>query len=155
MNIWGISNDAVSRADEIIPQLENPKKILDICCGEGLTLSKIKKAFPDCYCLGIDITDFPQWKDSEAEFRTIDLVDFIKTNEEFDYVLMLNSFRNWEGETKDALVKWLTENIRYFITSTNLPYVKKVIGSDVKNIDLELYDLSKQSQDYRSDGTNR
>lgn len=144
--IWGIEEldspdqllRGVERADHIIRaigKLQNNRfdfSILDIACGDGGVLNRIKEEYPQCKELGIDINYFDSWKDIKARTQQISLQEFMKTDAEqkWDYVLMLNSYRNTPPAFKKEIDAWLKQNAKYFITS--LPWEYKYIGVDAK-----------------------
>ena len=95
---------------------------------------------PKAQCIGIDIDENENWRHwTGVQFEKIDVMEKIKENKLYDIVIMLNSFRNWNSPDREKFVNWLDDNTKYFITSTNLPYRKSVIGKDFYNVDMELY----------------
>lgn len=75
----------------------NPKKILDIGCGTGVTTVRLAQLYPSARVIGVDMSPVPVerlWKDipSNVEFITGDIKHLIAAGEEpfkqesFDYV---------------------------------------------------------------------
>ncbi len=71
--------------------------------------------------------------------------NLVKNNEHYDVVMMLDSYRNWEGEVKEKFDRWLSKNVTYFITSgENAPrWHSEKIGEDVKYFPLYFYHVNK------------
>lgn len=139
--IWQNDGEgSINRARDIISALEKLKlpesfRIVDIACGNGKIISEIKQAFPNCEAYGNDILDFDWGKD--VTFICAPLQEFIKNNKGFDVIIMLNSYRNWEGKEKDDFDVWLKQNTKYFITS--LPWTNvETIGKDTWDTDMQL-----------------
>ncbi len=118
MRIWGdqdVPND--TRPDRIVELLKTLDlaedfSIVDLACGKGDVIKAIKIAFPEANALGVDIDTFPEW---DTSFKREDMMDFIKQPSRWDVVLMLNSYRNWEGSDEVAFDKWKKDHTKYFI----------------------------------------
>ncbi len=138
MKLWNTDDvEAPNRHIDIINELKtlglpNDFSIVDIACGEGRVLKEIAKAFPQCRPLGVDIED-KHW--GIDYFKVMAVQDLIKSPNTFSVVLMLSSYRNWRGVTKNAFDDWVRTS--HFITS--LPI--KVIGKDNKDFPLVRYQL--------------
>lgn len=143
MRIWGdksLPHDY--RARVIIPKLKEldlPLKfsIVDLACGHGTDIEEIQGAFPYANALGIDIDEFPEWKDKSVRFKKEDMMDFIKMPSRWDVVMMLNSYRNWEGSDRVAFDDWVKDHTKYFIASGNRDG-GEIIGTD-DGYDLKLW----------------
>jgi ubiquinone/menaquinone biosynthesis C-methylase UbiE len=118
--------------------------IVDIGCGSGTIISKLQEKYPEAQCIGVDIDTHSLWIESKAKMIQMDIMDFIKQDNKYDVVLMLNSFRNWNSPERLVFTEWLDKHADKFITSTNLPYRKTVIGKDYHNVDLESYEINKR-----------
>jgi len=141
MKLWGYNAaDRYARADEIIAaitKLNLPEdfSIVDIACGDGGVLNKVKEAFPQCKAFGFDIEPPPE----AVNVTQGDLQDFIKDNHNhYDIVMMLNSYRNWHGKAKLDFDEWCSFHTHYFITSLK----GRQIGIDTHDFPLMLLDMS-------------
>ena len=151
MRFWGIdTNDSPKRIMEIVSairKLNLPKdfSVVDIACGYGSVLIGISKDFPESRLLGIDINSYWEWDGHPDKFRKQSVQEFIKIDQEYDVVMMLNSYRNWDGQEKVLFDYWLKKNVRYFITSTEktkeLDYPNESIGQDSCGFELKLYTI--------------
>lgn len=141
MKYWGIEPTYDSgRMIEIYEAVKDlpVESVLDCCCGEGLILDGLSWVMPASY-VQFDIESYPEWQKLHAKPFIADVADFIQTDQKFDLVLFLNSYRNIEtGFDKEAFNKWLKKNAKYFITSDG---EGEVIGTDVKGHKLTLQKL--------------
>jgi 2-polyprenyl-3-methyl-5-hydroxy-6-metoxy-1,4-benzoquinol methylase len=81
-----ILNDICKHIKEM--NLSNIKKILDIGCGQGALLEKIKGIFPDAELTGIDYSSFSEWKESGITFIQHDCnTNLPNTIGEFDLII--------------------------------------------------------------------
>lgn len=122
----------------------NIERVLDIACGVGLIAESLSWVMPSTF-EQFDIEEYPEWKHLVIRPTVKNLDDFIKKDDAFDLVLMLNAYRNWDEEPRNRFNKWLKRNARYFITSYEgenpVSNNWEVIGKDVKGHDLKLYTL--------------
>jgi hypothetical protein len=142
--IWGIEpvNDD-KRADCIIAALQNFEweSMVDIACGEGVVPRYVKKEFPDHEVAGVDINQYRTWGGERARFIQMPLQEFIRDDRMWDVVVMLNSYRNWEGPEKQAFNAWLDAKAKYFITSGKFRRGGTRIGMDLHDFPIKLYKL--------------
>ena len=121
MIIWGDkSGVSTSRTEALLKALRELNlpvnfSIVDIACGQGTDLESVLDSFPYCNALGIDILEFPEWEGKSARFKKEPLQDFIKMPSKWNVVMMLNSYRNWEGSEKVAFDEWKKTHTEYFI----------------------------------------
>lgn len=144
--IWGLEPYYdPGRAIEIYEAVKDLHitSIVDIACGVGIVLESLAWVI-DADCEQFDIEEYPEWKHLVIRPTKRDLTEFIKTDEKFDLVLMLNSYRNWDEEPRERLNQWLIRNAKYFITGGEYGPNKygKVIGTDVKGHKMKLYDCA-------------
>jgi hypothetical protein len=144
MKYWGYNDyqDYPERCESIINEVQGDNEIVELACGSGQVISKLKE-LTNAHCIGVDIQEHPFWKESKAEMIKEDIMDFIKRKGQYDTIIMLNSFRNWNMPEKTEFENWLKGHAKKFITSTDIRYKKKVIGKDTYDLDLELYYLDK------------
>lgn len=116
----------------------NIKRVVDVACGVGLIAEGLSWVIPYTTFQQFDIEEYPEWQHLRVKPTVRDLNEFIKTDESFDLVLMLNSYRNWDDEPRGRFNEWLSRNAKYFISSG---IDGKVIGKDVKGHDLVLKTL--------------
>lgn len=145
--LWNVDGyQADKRGSQIAAALEEldlPEdfSILEAACGYGNVLNDIVANFPDCKPLGTDLVSYDEWDLMDVPLEVKPLQDLIKKNQKWDVVVMLNSYRNWEGELKEQFDAWLTKNATYFISSgdnhPDWPYQE--IGLDTHNITLKLF----------------
>lgn len=144
--VWGLEPYYdPGRAIEIYESVKDLeiKSIVDIACGVGIVLESLGWVM-DANCEQFDIEEYPEWQHLIIRPTKRDLMEFIETDEKFDLVLMLNSYRNWDEEPREKLNQWMKRNAKYFITGGEYGpnETGKVIGTDVKGFKLKLYDLS-------------
>ncbi len=160
-DLWGIesNSDTPERLIfiyEALVKLNLPSNfsIVDIAGGRGVVLNGIAGIFPECKPTIVDITSYDyDWGKHRQSIKQIvmPLQEFIKvTDEIYDVVMMLNSYRNWGKneklpqriESKNNFDKWLIEHAKYFITSgATLPYEQgEIRGYDFKGT-LQLFKL--------------
>ena len=159
--LWGIERTS-NRPErlvyiyEALKKIDLPKnfKLVDIACGYGVIVDGLGALFPDATISGVDIVKYKQW-DMISDFFGVKMIqmplqDFIKLDNKYDVVMMLNSYRNWTVQknmnkrsvAKYNFDKWLLSHAKYFITSKgNLTYKKIIIGSDFRGYEIELYTL--------------
>lgn len=161
LKLWGIErrSDTPERIVfiyEALMKLNLPSNfsIIDIAGGRGVVLNGLAGLFSECVPTILDIKKYEyDWKRHNKHIRhtVMPLQDFIKQSEEmYDVVMMLNSYRNWKAnkdnpnriEDKNNFDKWLVEHARYFITSgANLPYERgEIRGHDYRET-LQLFKL--------------
>lgn len=120
MRIWNddeLKNDTRgARICELLEtlQLEKDFSLVDLACGRGDAVRDIGAHFPEANILGVDIQSFDEWAKG-GRFKKEDMMDFIRQPGRWDVVMLLNSYRNWEGSDKVLFEKWLGEHSRYFI----------------------------------------
>jgi hypothetical protein len=140
--VWGIGKTYDSgrmiQIYEAIKDLEF-NSLVDIACGQGIIADGLKWVFPNKEITQFDFWEYPEWVNLSVVPYREDVMDFIKKEKQYDVVLFLNSYRNWDE--KEEFNKWLYGHARYFITSgeNNIKREKKVIGVDAKGYKLELY----------------
>lgn len=88
-----------------------------------------------------DINAYPEWKHLSVESEVKDVMDFVKEDKKYDLVLFLNSYRNWDDESRRKFDKWLNNNAKYFITSGNSREGGEIIGNDGRGFPLKLYEI--------------
>jgi hypothetical protein len=145
--IWGLeSYYDPGRAIQIYEAVKDLgiKRTVDIACGVGLVAESLSWVIEGTF-QQFDIEEYPEWKQLVIRPTVNDLTEFIKKDEKFDLVLMLNAYRNWDEEPRTEFNKWLKRNAKYFITSyegeNHVSNNWKVIGTDVKGHALKLYEL--------------
>lgn len=157
-SLWGIErfSDTPERMIfiyEALKKLNLPEdfSIIDIAAGRGVVLGGLVGIFPQCNASILDIVKYDyDWAKLPRRVKryVMPLQKFIKNSDKvFDVVMMLNSYRNWNGdktgEVKRGFDEWLFSHARYFVTSgANLPYEQGEIGGyDYKNGALQLFKL--------------
>jgi len=148
--LWNIDDYKPDRRGaqiaEALEYLDLPDdfSLLDVACGYGNVLQDVAVNFTDCNPLGIDIEEYDQWGLWDVPFRKVSLQEFIEKDENWDVVIMLNSYRNWKGKSRDNFDAWLERNATYFISSgDNHPkeWNYEEIGLDTHGIPLKLFTL--------------
>lgn len=121
------------------------ESILDVACGVGLILESLSWKIPCHKYHQFDVEQYPEWKSLVISPQKEDLFEYIKRDDSYDLVLMLNAYRNWDEEPREEFNRWLKRNAKYFITSYEgeNPICDNwsVIGKDVKGHDLKLYKI--------------
>ena len=107
--------------------------VLDIACGDGIVLWQIHKAFPESACYGVDCNkgEFPAHsmveRDGVRLYKGYIQHLFKKDSEQpFDIVLMLNTYRDWKAadlrgheiDLPDLANRWFERNGSYVILTT-------------------------------------
>lgn len=107
--------------------------VLDIACGDGIVLWQIQKAFPQSACYGVDCNkgQFPAHAMVERDGVRISkayIQHLFKSDSEepFDVVLMLNTYRDWKAadlrgheiDLPDLANHWFERNGRYLVLTT-------------------------------------
>jgi hypothetical protein len=138
---WNM-DDPRCRAASIIDTLQDmdengllprPFTVLDLCCGDGVVLMQIGRAFLDARCYGIDILSYPSHRIAERKggcsFYKVPLQRLIEAEPPMfvDACVMLNTFRGWdkadlspkEYDLPEKTLRWLKQWCRYiFVTAT-------------------------------------
>lgn len=107
--------------------------VLDFCCGDGVVLFQIGRAFLDAQCYGIDLLRYPAHRIAETRggcaLYKVPLQEVVKTEPPriIDVAIMLNTFRGWDKAAlspEDAYLPqqtlaWMHQYCRYiFVTVT-------------------------------------
>jgi SAM-dependent methyltransferase len=139
-------------------QIPHDFSILDICCGDGLVLWKIKKEFPGAYCYGIDInknvpdTHAMVQNDGVKLYRVSIQRLFVSIPPQiFDVATMLNTYRGWhsailrgsEQTLPEQADVWLAKNSFHSIVTMNADQI--VAWSDREGFSI----IGKGEQDSR------
>lgn len=105
---------------------------LDLCCGDGVVLLQIRRAFVYSMCYGIDLLTYPTHAAAEkmgVMFHRVPLQKLVeaKPPNTIDVCIMLNTFRGWDKadlQSEDCnlpskTIAWMRSHCRYiFITAT-------------------------------------
>ena len=154
-------DDERSRPFRIVRYLREHtfENILDICCGDALVLSAIKRKFPEAHCYGVDLNIGAVPHQEEAiehgvqlyrgAMQTLMLFD---PPERFDITMMLNSFRSWENAELSRrqrflpfqMFEWLVDNSHYSILTINRQQKQKF-----NRCGYDMVDLGPGEQDSR------
>lgn len=104
--------------------------IVDIACGVGIVADGLQWKNLEWNIEQFDIKSYPEWEFLEVKPYVEDVMEFIKIDRKYDLVMMLNSYRNWDGEDKELFDAWVKRNAKYFITSggRGVPIGKDVHG---------------------------
>lgn len=146
---WGPprKKDDFRRNKYIIEELrsiygDNPFTVLDLACGLANILSEISAIFPNSSCSGVDVVDYEERYPGRYAFLEQKVQDFIReTDKEFDVVIMLESYRNWDWETGDKLKRyggkfrnefdnWVRRHAKHFIFTGDSKWESRSIGKD-------------------------
>src|SRR6266581_8041988 len=97
----------------VLSVLSNPRRLLDVGCGNGYVARKINEAHPHCEILGIDsspdmISEAKQHETERVRFCTGDVIDLSAAvgKRRFDHVLScrcLINLRSWEEQRQAIL----------------------------------------------------
>lgn len=109
--------------------LPHPFTVLDLCCGDGVVLLQVGRAFLEARCYGIDILSYPSHRIAErngVRFYRAPLQRLVEDRPPavVDVCLMLNTFRGWDKAGADAelpakTLQWMRRHCRYvFVTAT-------------------------------------
>jgi hypothetical protein len=109
--------------------------LVDVACGDGLILIELKRRFPESRCFGIDLNAgvFPPHSTAEqlgVPIKRILIQDLFATPtpEQFDVVMMLNTYRGWENadlsqadrELPRMADDWMIANARVIVLTATV-----------------------------------
>ena len=107
--------------------------VLDLCCGDGVVLLQIGRAFLGSRCYGADLLQYPTHglaqRRAGCQFYRAPLQAIVASEppERIDVVIMLNTFRGWdkadipaaEASLPQQTLGWMQRHARYiFVTAT-------------------------------------
>lgn len=133
INTKGSRPDVIAKTiDEVFP--EKNFMMLDICCGDAIILTQLKKRYPNSTAIGFDINKgkFEQHKEAEnvgvkLYYGIIQKLFRENLPQRIDLVIMLNTFRSWhtarlrehEKDLPQVSQKWLVDNSKHLILTVN------------------------------------
>jgi hypothetical protein len=96
---------------------------IDLCCGLGEVILGISKEFPQALCIGVDVVDYDIRVTGEYIFIEKRFQEFIKEVSHVNFVIMLETYRNWKplATFKDEFDQWLEKHADIFIYSGEIP----------------------------------
>lgn len=126
---WEMPERDALAVEVIKAHAPQPKKILDIGCGNGHTLERFAKAFPDAELYGIDLStvavNLAKGRVPKADISAVLLSEFAKTRKRFDVISLLGTaehFRKLEKELSTVKKLLTVEGIVYMELPYNLAY---------------------------------
>ena len=142
MNIKGFINDLRNSINK--EQLPKNFSILDIFCGTGGTLAKIKKAFPECQAFGIDVKvdefqTVQDMKSSSINVYKVPIQLMYQSPLKFDVITSFNSYRAFRRKYNikrindnnkisfDQLETWIAHSSKYFIWEDGMVESKSLV----------------------------
>ncbi len=113
--------------------LPQPFSVLDLCCGDGLVLVQIGRAFLDANCFGVDVLHYPTHYTAQVRGQVtvyrVALQQVIASQPPciLDVAIMLNTFRGWdkadlpveESNLPQRTMAWLRQNCRFVFLTVN------------------------------------
>lgn len=141
MKYWGL--EPTYDAGRMIAIYEAIKELpitsmIDVACGTGIIADGLQWMMPNIAVEQFDIESYPEWQHLRVKPWQQDVLEFCKQEKQYDLVLFLNSYRNWDADTRGIFDSWLKRNARYFIHSGEGEGTH--IGLDVKGHTLKLYE---------------
>lgn len=112
------------------------ESLLDVACGVGIVTEGLSWMYGDKSFKQFDIEEYPEWKHLKVKPEVRMVEDLLESDEKYDVILFLNSFRNWDKQ--EQFLEWLKGHCKYFISSG---VDGEVIGRDVKGHNLILKTL--------------
>jgi hypothetical protein len=140
--IWNLQKEyEAGRMIEIYEAIKDLPidSIVEVACGYGTISDGLKWVFPNKDISQFDVFENEAWSHLRVKPYIYDVLDFMKSDEKYDLVIFLNSFRNWnlQSEFKD----WLKTHAKYFISSEIGEPGVQVIGTDGRNHALQLWKI--------------
>tara|TARA_B100001059_G_scaffold214888_1_gene231948 strand:- start:338 stop:937 length:600 start_codon:yes stop_codon:yes gene_type:complete len=106
--------------------------VMDLFGGTGAITYIIKKSFPKCIPICIDLKYHNTWKEIRNEYSDFNFfqINYFKLEKEIiplnlDLIITFNTFRGWDNEvgpfvnqnySKQQFCNWVKNNANYFIT---------------------------------------
>jgi len=154
-SMYGLSDlddDPRSRPNQIVSALDgiNPASILDICCGDALVLWKIKRAFPDSECLGVDMNKgntnlYDRVVSDGVKVYRVPMQSLFSSDppSQLNVTMMLNTYRGWgsarlresERDLPYMALTWMrTHSLASILTATESQVSEISELGDVRDI---------------------
>ena len=109
--------------------------VLDLCCGDGVVLLQIGRAFLEAKCYGVDLLSYPTHRLAERRggvaFYKAPLQAVIDSKPPaiVDVCLMLNTFRGWDkadlpvedSNLPQRTLRWMRDHCRYLFLTIHQP----------------------------------